>query len=117
MKNYLLALHGAMTLSMFSACQPNKADTQRETTPSCLVEVPCNEPELDHLTKGSTVGADIVSPRKFYDFCDSTVTIVARRPCNSGPIYNIRSITDVKGTERQEMERAYAKYKAGLNLK
>ena len=35
----------------------------------------------------------------------------------SGPIYNVRSVTYLHGTEKAEMEAASAKYKQSLILK
>lgn len=76
---------------------------------ACVIEVVCNEPELDHLS------GKIGKAYKFYDFCDSTVTIVSPKDATAF-IYNVRSIADVKGTERKEMEAAAVKYQA-LNNK
>lgn len=114
--NKTLLAWGIASLGICSCNDKNNRDViisdqnaQPQTSP-CIIEVPCNEPELE------IAGAD--NRRKFYDFCDSTVTITWS---SVGYIRStvkdmeIRSLTDVRGSERNEMETAYRKYKLSNN--
>lgn len=109
---------GLAALSMGVACKQNfaedayavqlQAEEYSVENDPCIIEVPCKEGELNHLLSIERRG--ILEPKKYYDFCDSTVTITARGSIQSGPIYNVRSITDVKGRERAEKDSAYVLY-------
>lgn len=125
--NMKKTLFGLGLITMLGGCgggqkepgDPNVIGLEQSTPNSnakvspCVVEVPCDEPELDYLVETS----DINKPKKFYDFCDSTVTIVASSCGNDGPVYNVRPLTELHGTEVLEKNAAYEKYKAAWGMK
>jgi len=117
MKKTLLGF-GLTALTILASCNDGQKktvpgmvsnDKEQPTTSGCVVEVPCNEPELEVSGHRST--------RKFYDFCDSTVTITWNDVSYSTYyIHNheTRPIEQLRGTERKEMEAAYTKYQMAL---
>lgn len=127
----LLTMFALGSTMMFASCgnksSDNEGDSQvvtldKQSNPTasvapCIIEVPCDEPELtisghEHL-------------RKFYDFCDSTVTVTWNSLTASGGYTNgyytknhqTRPITELHGTEKIEMERAHVLYQQKMGLK
>lgn len=106
-------------LSLLSSCDLSEAKKEKDAANSfdqqmaeiynnCVVEVPCIEVGI------YSAGCNWHSAHKFYNFCDSSVIIAGYSGEHGGPIFSKRSITDVKGTERTEMLRAYQVYQDKL---
>ena len=117
----MMTMFALTAASAFAGCDGNKAagpliltldDSplgQQSVTP-CVVEVEnFHSAELDAI--------DASDQRKFYNFCDSTVTILYWQGTgDGGPGGWQRPLTDVHGTEKAEMDNLYKKYQAKLGL-
>ena len=84
---------------------------QNDGTP-CVVQVPCHEPELRLLFEKRA----IERPYKYYNFCDSSVSIVAAGAGDKenayGAIYDRRSFDEIRGNEYLEFLQARDAYEA-----